>query len=143
MAARSCWRRTSNSTFTSSRSRIRSFRPRPTPSLIGETTDAYDFYLHAGPISNLKNYLAGASALWDDQVHHDTYDTYWQPRNLAPHMKNIHCAVLTVGGWFDAEDLQGPFSTFHSIDEKNPGIFNALVIGPWCMADGRAMKGSI
>ena len=64
-------------------------------------------------------------------MHHDTYDTYWQPRNLAPHMKNIHCAVLTVGGWFDAEDLQGPFSTFHSIDEKNPGIFNALVIGPW------------
>lgn len=95
------------------------------------TTDAYDFYLNAGPISNLKNYLAGASALWDDQVHHDTYDPYWKARNLAPHMKNIHCAVLTVGGWFDAEDLQGPFSIFHSIDEKNPGIFNALVMGPW------------
>lgn len=95
------------------------------------TTDAYDFYLHASPISNLKNSLAGNSALWDDQVHHDTYDAYWKGRNLAPHMKDIHCAVLTVGGWFDAEDLQGPFSTFHSIDEKNPGIFNALVMGPW------------
>jgi len=35
-------------------------------------------------------------------------DDYWKARNLAPHMKNIHCAVLTVGGWFDAEDLQGP-----------------------------------
>ncbi len=46
-------------------------------------------------------------------------------------MKNIHCAVLTVGGWFDAEDLQGPFTTFHSIDKNNAGIFNALVIGPW------------
>jgi hypothetical protein len=39
--------------------------------------------------------------------------------------------VLTVGGWFDAEDLQGPFSTFHAIDRNNPGIFNALVVGPW------------
>lgn len=105
--------------------------PKTYPKFDWGTTDAYDFYLHAGPISNLKNYLAGASALWDDQVHHDTYDAYWRPRNLAPHMKNIHCAVLTVGGWFDAEDLQGPFSTFHSIDEKNPGIFNALVMGPW------------
>ncbi len=51
-------------------------------------------------------------------MHHDTYDDYWKARNLAPHMKNIHCAVLTVGGWFDAEDLQGPFSTFHAIDEE-------------------------
>ena len=82
-------------------------------------------------MSNLRKYLEGKSALWDDQVQHDTYDDYWKARNLAPHMKNIHCAVLTVGGWFDAEDLQGPFSTFHAIDKNNPGIFNALVVGPW------------
>jgi hypothetical protein len=79
----------------------------------------------------LEKYLKGKSALWDDQVQHDTFDDYWKARNLAPHMKNIHCAVLTVGGWFDAEDLQGPFTTFRSVDEKNPGIFNALVVGPW------------
>ena len=95
------------------------------------TKDGYEFYLKAGPTGNLSKYLAGRSALWDDQLHHDIYDDYWKVRNLAPHMKNIHCAVLTVGGWFDAEDLQGPFSTFHSIDQKNPGIFNALVVGPW------------
>jgi uncharacterized protein len=107
------------------------FPPKTYPTFDWGTTDAYDFYLHAGPISNLGNNLGGNSALWDDQVHHDTYDPYWKARDLAPHMKNIHCAVLTVGGWFDAEDLQGPFSTFHSINEKNPGIFNALVMGPW------------
>lgn len=105
--------------------------PKTRPDFDWGTKDAYEFYLNVGPISNLKKYLEGRSALWDDQVGHDTYDEYWKARNLAPHMKNIHCAVLTVGGWFDAEDLQGPFSTFHSIDEKNPGIFNALVIGPW------------
>jgi putative CocE/NonD family hydrolase len=95
------------------------------------TKDAYEFYLNAGPLSNLNKYLTGNTELWDDQVQHATYDAYWKARNLAPHMKGIHCAVLTVGGWFDAEDLQGPFSTFHSIDEHNPGIFNALVVGPW------------
>jgi putative CocE/NonD family hydrolase len=95
------------------------------------TKDGYEFFLQAGPLSNLKKYLEGKSALWDDQVGHNTYDAYWKARNLAPHMKNIHCAVLTVGGWFDAEDLQGPFTTFHSIDKNNLGIFNALVIGPW------------
>ncbi len=95
------------------------------------TKDGYEFYLKAGPTANLSKYLDGNSALFDDQMRHDTYDEYWKARNLAPHMKNIHCAVLTVGGWFDAEDLQGPFSTFHAIDKNNAGIFNALVVGPW------------
>jgi uncharacterized protein len=95
------------------------------------TKDGYEFFLNAGPIANLSKLLEGRSALWEDQMHHNTYDDYWKARNLAPHMKNIHCAVLTVGGWFDAEDLQGPFTTFHSIDKNNPGIFNALVVGPW------------
>ena len=115
------------------------FKPQENPQLPPKTfvpfeygtKDGYEFYLNAGPTANLTKYLEGKSALWNDQLRHDTYDDYWKARNLAPHMKNIHCAVLTVGGWFDAEDLQGPFSTFHSIDKNNPGIFNALVIGPW------------
>src|SRR5271156_3988180 len=116
-----------------------SFKPQENPQLPPKTPvpfdygtkDGYEFYLNAGPIGNLSKYLDGKSALFDDQMHHDTYDDYWKARNLAPHMKNIHCAVLTVGGWFDAEDLQGPFSTFYAIDKNNSGIFNALVVGPW------------
>ena len=115
------------------------FKPQQNPQLPSRgsspfdwgTKDGYEFFLNAGPLSNLRKYLDGKTALWDDQVNNDTFDNYWKARDLAPHMKNIHCAVLTVGGWFDAEDLQGPFSTFHSIDKNNPGIFNALVVGPW------------
>jgi putative CocE/NonD family hydrolase len=95
------------------------------------TQDGYQFYLGVGPIGNLREYLQGKSVLWDDQVHHDTYDDYWKSRNLAPHLKNVHCAVLTVGGWFDAEDLAGPLLTYNAIEKNNPGIFNALVMGPW------------
>ncbi len=105
--------------------------PRSFPTFDWGTKSAYEFYLNAGPLSDLRKHLTGNTELWDDQVQHDTYDAYWKARNLAPHMKNIHCAVLTVGGWFDAEDLQGPFTTFHSINRNNPGIFNALAVGPW------------
>jgi putative CocE/NonD family hydrolase len=105
--------------------------PKRFPEFDFGTKDGYEFFLNAGPLANLRKYLDGKSALWDDQVNHDTFDDYWKVRDLAPHMKNIHCAVLTVGGWFDAEDLQGPFSTFHAIDKNNSGIFNALVVGPW------------
>ena len=115
------------------------FKPQDNPQLPSKTSvpfdfgtnDGYDFYLNMGAIGNLSKLLQGKSALFDDQMRHDTFDDYWKARDLAPHMKNIHCAVLTVGGWFDAEDLQGPFSTFHSIDKNNPNIFNALVVGPW------------
>jgi putative CocE/NonD family hydrolase len=38
---------------------------------------------------------------------------------------------MTVGGWFDAEDLYGPLQIYRSIEEKNPEVFNVLVMGPW------------
>ncbi len=38
---------------------------------------------------------------------------------------------MTVGGWFDAEDLYGPLNIYRSIEEKNPGVFNIIVMGPW------------
>lgn len=115
------------------------FRPQANPELPPKarvpfdygTQDGYEFFLNAGTLDNLSKMLGGREELWLDQVRHDTYDDYWKARNLAVHTKNIHCAVLTVGGWFDAEDLQGPFTLFHAVEKDNPGIFNALVIGPW------------
>ena len=55
-------------------------------------------------------------------------------------MKNIKCAVMTVGGWFDAEDLSGPFKTFHAIDQFNPGIAEfarGRAVGAWRMGRGQ------
>jgi uncharacterized protein len=116
-----------------------SFKPQERPQLPTKdsvpfdygTQNGYDFYLQTGPLANFRKLLDGQTGLWDDQVQHDTYDEYWKMRNLAPHLKNIQCAVLTVGGWFDAEDLQGPLTTFRTVEKNNPGIFNALVMGPW------------
>ncbi len=117
-----------------------SFRPFPEPALPAKiavpfdfgTPDGYDFFLHAGSIQDLnKRYLKESNSLFNDQVAHTTYDDYWRARDLSRHMKNIKCAVMVVGGWFDAEDLSGPFKTFHAIDQNNQGIANSLVVGPW------------
>ncbi|HEX3967685.1 MAG TPA: CocE/NonD family hydrolase [Edaphobacter sp.] len=95
------------------------------------TPDSYKYYLHAGPTENLDRAFNGTNFLFHDQLVHTPYDDYWKKRDLSRHMKNIHAAVMTVGGWFDAEDLSGPFKTFHAIDEFNPGAVNTLVVGPW------------
>jgi putative CocE/NonD family hydrolase len=78
-----------------------------------------------------QRYLKNGNWLFTDQMTHDIYDDYWKARDLSRHMKNIRCAVMTVGGWFDAEDLSGPFKTFHAIEQNNPGTLNSLVVGPW------------
>ena len=116
-----------------------SFKPQKNPTLPPTTRTPYDFgtpdtykyYLQAGPTENLDKKFDGSNFLFHDQVSHTTYDDYWKKRDLSLHMKNIHTAVMTVGGWFDAEDLSGPFKTFHAIDEFNPGAVNTLVVGPW------------
>jgi hypothetical protein len=96
------------------------------------TPDSYQFYLRAGNIANLdKLYLKGSNWLFSDQFKHNTYDSYWQARDLSRHMKNVHCAVLVVGGWYDAEDLSGPFRTFNAISKFNPQTPATLVEGPW------------
>ena len=115
------------------------FRPQknptgPTPSIPFDfgMQDRYRFYLDAGNVANLDtNYLKGSSWLFNDQFKHDTYDDYWKARDLSQHMKNVKCAVLVVGGWFDAEDLSGPYRTFNAINKFNPETATTLVEGPW------------
>ncbi|HSB60196.1 MAG TPA: CocE/NonD family hydrolase, partial [Vicinamibacteria bacterium] len=53
-------------------------------------------------------------------------------RALPPRLLGVRPAVLNVGGWYDAEDPVGPLSVYRAIETSSPGIFNALVMGPWC-----------
>jgi len=62
---------------------------------------------------------------------HPNYDDYWKERNILPKLKNIKCATMTVGGWYDNEDLYGALKTYQHIERQNPGIYNVLVVGPW------------
>lgn len=97
-----------------------------------ETPDGYDFYLDLGSLANADaKFFKGKIAYWNELMRHPNYDAFWKERNLRPHLKNIHAAVLTVGGWYDAEDLFGTLEVYRRIEKQNPGINNALVMGPW------------
>jgi len=106
--------------------------PKPTQPFDFGTPDHYRFYLDAGNLNNLATlYLQGSNWLFNDQFKHDTYDAYWKARDLSQHMKNVRCAVLVVGGWYDAEDLSGPYRTFYAVNKFNPETQTTLVEGPW------------
>src|SRR4051794_23906568 len=101
-----------------------------------KTPDGYDFFLRMGPLANSdKVLMKGRSPEWNEFLSHPTYDSFWQARNIRPHLKNVHCAVMTVGGWYDAEDLFGPLEIYRATERMNPGITNILVMGPWPHGD--------
>jgi len=96
------------------------------------SADAYDFFLKHQTMPNILGTLNdGQRAYLAPTIEHDTYDQFWQTRDISRHLKNVRAAVLTVGGWFDAEDPQGPLTTYHAVKKHNPGTFSGLVMGPW------------
>lgn len=111
-------------------------RPKPTSEwnkpFVHGTPDGYQFFLDVGPLANLeRRHLKGQVAFWRDVVAHPNYDEFWQARDLLPHLKKVAPAVLTVGGWFDAEDLYGPLHIYAAVEKQNPDVTNLLVMGPW------------
>lgn len=96
------------------------------------TPDGYQFFQDLGPVRNAnRRHFGDDLKFWNAMLDHPNYDEFWQSRNILPHLKNIKAAIMTVGGWFDAEDLYGTFATYRAIENQNPGIFNVLVVGPW------------
>lgn len=111
-------------------------RPEPTtqwgPAFDHGTPDGYQFFLDLGPLRNADaRYFQGRVAFWNQITQHPNYDEFWQARNILPHLKNVAPAVMTVGGWFDAEDLYGTLMTYRAIERQNPQSTNVLVMGPW------------
>ncbi|WP_395045891.1 CocE/NonD family hydrolase [Flavobacterium sp.] len=98
------------------------------------TLDDYNFFLDAGPLTNLDSYMSKNDEFWQQLKDHSSYDEFWQKRGLLQHMKNIKPAVMFVGGWFDAEDLYGPLNTYQTI-EKSSKNYNTIVMGPWSHGD--------
>jgi len=95
--------------------------------------DNYEFFLSLGAIKNISPKFFGDSVkFWNDAFAHPDYDEFWKARDPRPHLKNITPAVMTVGGWFDAEDLYGALHTYKAIEEQNPkSLPNIIVMGPW------------
>lgn len=124
-------------------------QPRSEPTRIGKpqfkwpVPDNYEFFLSTGPVKNLAPAFLGDSVkFWNDLFSHPDYDEFWKARDPRQHLQNVTPAVMTVGGWFDAEDLFGALKTYEAIEKQNsPSTRNHIVMGPWShgqWASGRA-----
>ena len=94
--------------------------------------DAYDFFLDIGSLANVNaRHFEDKMPFWNEIMQHETRDAFWQVRDPRPHYKNAKPAIMTVGGWFDAEDLFGALATYRAFEQQSPGADNTLIMGPW------------
>ena len=106
------------------------------------TGDAYQYNLELGPLKNVTENYYSDNFFWKQVVDHPNYDEFWQKRSILPHLNGVDHAVLTVGGWFDAEDLYGPLNIYKTLEKNNPGIQNSIIMGPWSHGDWARETGS-
>jgi hypothetical protein len=102
------------------------------PRLDMGTPDGYDFHLRTGPLANYdEKYFRGQIEFWKEILENDSYGEFWKSRSMGQYLKNVKPAMMTVGGWFDAEDVYGPFGVYRNAEKQSPGAANMLVVGPW------------
>ena len=114
-------------------------RPRPAPTRQGvggfkwPVPDNYEFFLSLGAVRNItEKYMGDSIKFWKDAFSHPDYDDFWKARDPRQYLHNVKPAVMTVGGWFDAEDLYGALNTYEAIETQNSSsLDNFLVMGPW------------
>lgn len=97
-------------------------------------TDMYDWYRRIGVLSNIPRLLGRSWTSWDAFVAHPSYDQYWQARATERRIDAAPVPVLTVGGWYDQEDIFGPpatYGAFEKFDTAAGKNMNRIVMGPW------------
>jgi uncharacterized protein len=112
--------------------------PHPKPTSVGPRTvnvpvhDNYRFYLETGPIRAFTKLNGDSVAFWNDLCAHPNYDDWWKARDARNATRDLHPAMLWVGGLFDAEDNWGAWNSYKAAEKNNPGkAFNRIVMGPW------------
>jgi len=94
--------------------------------------DSYEFYMRKGTLKNISKLFPEKVTYWHELMKHPDYDDWWKDTDPRPYLKKVKPAVMTVGGWFDAEDLWGALHTYEAVETQNPSsVHNYLVMGPW------------
>lgn len=102
------------------------------PQLDIKYDDNYKFFLGMKTVPHVNDlYYHHMVPFFDTILMHPNYDDWWQARDIRKFMNNVKPATLLVGGFYDAEDQWGAVNTYESIEHKNAGNQNFLVMGPW------------
>jgi putative CocE/NonD family hydrolase len=94
--------------------------------------DSYTWYLKAGSFNGARKKSEKPNLpTWVMFGEHPSFDSFWEARDVAAHLKGVSVPTLTVGGWWDQEDFFGPQALYDAWEPHDTNHVNFLVLGAW------------
>jgi putative CocE/NonD family hydrolase len=98
----------------------------------GKPRDGFDYFLDRGSFAeDVKKSGSKLLPTWKLFLEHPSYDTYWSSRGVEHHLNTVTVPTLTVGGYYDQEDMFGPQIEYSTLEPHDTKHENFLVLGPW------------
>jgi putative CocE/NonD family hydrolase len=99
----------------------------------GKARDGFDYFLERGSFAeDVKRSGSKVLPTWKLFLEHPAYDATWSSRAVQSHLSAVTVPTLTVGGYYDQEDMWGPQEEYASLEPHDANHQNFLVLGPWC-----------
>ncbi len=98
----------------------------------GRPVDGYDYFLERGNFSrDAKESGSDLLPTWKLFLDHPAYDSAWSSRAVEQHLNTVTVPTLSVGGYYDQEDMYGPQEEYATLEPHDAKHQNFLVLGPW------------
>ncbi|HEY1209839.1 MAG TPA: CocE/NonD family hydrolase [Terracidiphilus sp.] len=98
----------------------------------GKPRDGFDFFLEHGNFAQAVE-QSGSKLLptWKLFIEHPAYDSIWRSRGVQHSLTAVVVPTLTVGGYYDQEDIFGPQVEYSTLESHDQNHQNYFVLGPW------------
>jgi hypothetical protein len=98
----------------------------------GKPRDGFDFFLERGNFAeDVKQSGSKTLPTWKLFLEHPAYDSVWRSRGVQHALATVAVPILTVGGYYDQEDMYGPQIEYSTLEPHDQNHQNYLVLGPW------------
>jgi putative CocE/NonD family hydrolase len=98
----------------------------------GKPKDGYNYFLERGSFAeDVKKSGSKLLPTWKLFLDHPAYDSVWSSRAVETHLQTVTVPTLTVGGYYDQEDMWGPQQEYATLEPQDANHHNFLVLGPW------------
>jgi uncharacterized protein len=98
----------------------------------GKPKDGYDFFLERGSFAeDVKKSGSKVLPTWKLFLDHPAYDVVWSSRAVEHALNAVAVPTLSVGGYYDQEDMFGPQIEYQNLEPHDSQHDNYLVLGPW------------
>ena len=98
----------------------------------GKPRDGFDYFLQRGNFAeDVKESGVGVLPTWKLFLEHPAYDEVWRSRGVEHWLTKVTVPTLSVGGYYDQEDMWGPQEEYASLEPHDEKHENFLVLGPW------------